>query len=141
MSDEKVHTEEAKQSFLRTYGGLVAFSLVTAFFSPPLLRYANPVPLSVAGMMLGFACWSAYRGSVLGKKGEMLKILLFGGGGLVLLVLVGQHSVAASLQNDALCRRLQISMVDAKPGQGDRAAVFEALGCRPQHHRPSDVLG
>lgn len=58
MTVDEVKKGKQKQKpdragFDLTWGGIAAFALIAAWFTAPLLRFANPVALPDAGLLLG----------------------------------------------------------------------------------------
>lgn len=122
------NTREGK--FRRGFGGVALGGALAAFFILPLLKFANPVGLAVAGGLAGMGLLGLYNARVVpGVKPFAEKVawlFLLAGGFLAALALV--FAGQASMSVDGYCAHVQASMIDAarrgKPlGDADRKSV------------------
>ena len=129
------NTREGK--FRRGFGGVALGGALAAFFISPLLKFANPTVLAVAGAVAGMGLFGLYNARVVsGVKPFAEKVawsFIFVGGSAtaIALVFAGQASVSV----DSYCSHVQARMIDAtrqgKP-MSDIKDIFQALQCRTQ---------
>lgn len=108
---------------------IFAFAVVWAYFNAPLLRFADPAFLALAGSALAVGA-----GLSLGHTSRWQKIVaLFATGiGVLSLALLINAAIQDSIANQGRCLALQNDMLSASPLRSDGPALFQALGCRPQ---------
>ncbi|WP_442679877.1 hypothetical protein ACSBM8_01315 [Sphingomonas sp. ASY06-1R] len=129
------NTREGK--FKREFGGVAIGGALAAFLVSPLLKFANPVALAIAGLLAGMGLLGLYNARVVsGVKPVAEKLawcFLFAGGCAAAFALV--YAQEASSQLDRYCRVLQSRLIQADrehKALGNAKDVFQTLQCRPQ---------
>jgi len=111
----------------------VIVAAVWAYFSAPVLRYADPAMLSSAGGLLGAGLAGAWMaGRMDWGRRWFVPYALVGVGAAIFLVIQLNVAYSFSDANIARCAALQADMISAQPKRSDSADVFDALGCIPR---------
>jgi len=104
-----------------------------AYVFNPLLPYASPALVTLAGVSIVFAAFNLLLASLGGPKGDVifrLGIAVF----MVSAILLGittNRALDAMEEVDRTCAGLRHRMTDARSPRPDLAPIFEALRCRP----------
>ena len=132
MSERTPERPAGAREALWFYGPI---AIVFGFVAQPLIRYVAPLYLLGLAAVLGLAIILmdfAFEVKV------RLALFLFGitavvlAGGLYILAPGITAGYTASVFNDSRCQHIQDHMLSGRPGRADDAAMFQALGCRPQ---------
>ena len=108
------------------------FAVLWAFFSTPLLRFADPIFLALCGTAIAVGAGVAWLKVGNHRPWEGVAGLVLTGVGIVGLGLLVHAAIRSSNANDSRCVELQNDMLSASPLRSDGPALFQALGCRPQ---------
>ena len=119
--------------------GMGVLLLIAGFVMRPLLRFAEPGPLAIGGVLVAAAIvigtWPQADPSTKRRNLWLLLALLTGGLGLLVWTIAGAS--ASSKDFDRVCGEIQQTMTTTPaPGSKERGArpvdQFRAMGCRPQ---------
>lgn len=138
MMEDKVAGHNTKEGrFRRSFGGVALGGALAAYLVSPLLKFANPWVLALAGVIAGIGLLGLYNARVVpnvkpfAEKVAWLCIVV--GGSVAILDLVFAGMASQSLDN--YCAGVQARLIDAdRRGApiGEGKDVLQALQCRPQ---------
>lgn len=111
-------------------GAIVA--AIVGFTSSPLARFASPTGLALFGGIFALGLASMWLDKRLANQDKRWVSYLFAGIGLLGLIFLLGLASNASAVTDVRCEALEREMVARTEARADLAAVFTALGCRPQ---------
>ncbi|MDJ0278733.1 hypothetical protein QLH51_18225 [Sphingomonas sp. 2R-10] len=137
-------TDGAQEDISRRYWGYGIGLLALAWFSAPLIRYADAVELARCGLCAFFIALTLERShrsdSVLVRQ---IARGAFVGVAVMTVLSAGQVFVKArqsAWHNDRRCAIIEGEMLRGTPRRNDLPDMFQAFGCRPQSdrmpHRP-----
>jgi hypothetical protein len=112
-------------------GLLIAVPLV-GFVGQPLLRYASPAYLWVAGFSLAIGAAIVTAEHTRRSVPWVLFGLVCGVASFFALAAISDEALTNAYNNDLRCLAIQRDMLSAQPKRADGPDLFQALGCRPQ---------
>ncbi|MEP9401065.1 hypothetical protein [Sphingomonas sp. VNH70] len=132
MAEARAATDDIGQR----YWGYGIGLLTLAWFSAPLIRYADAVELARCGLsafVIVLALERAHRGRT--RRVRQLAAGMFLGATVMTVLFATQIFVQArelAWHNDRRCRVMEAEMLRGSPRRGDLPDMFQAFGCRPQ---------
>lgn len=113
---------------------------IGAWMSSALLRFANPVHLSIAAFIVALGMGAGYATILWSRQQSKTKIstyLVISSVALTLMGMVGLVAVSLdaasnSARFDYQCSLLMKDMFSSKPARKDSKDLYDAMACRPQ---------
>lgn len=131
--------EKRKVYFSSFFYSYVILSIGLAFFSQPLLKFADPLLLFLDGFVILFGLVCIYRAGVtsaanpnINKKMMFILFTLCILSGLILTSILFNDGIENSIRHDLYCSNLQgliLNNVDAEKN----SAIFNNMYCRIQY--------
>lgn len=119
--------------------------VLLAFFWQPALRFVAPFILTSISSLLVVGLVLAARGAATKnrKRARLQYACAFalGAGGVGEAIYFATLALAVSDANDQRCLALETRMLGNETGRGPNAALFQALGCRPQSTNSVNGIG
>ncbi len=133
-------TDGAQDDIAERYWGYGIGLLALAWFSAPLIRYADAVELARCGLCAFFIVLTLERS----HRAESPLVQQIARGaffGVVAMTLLSAGQIFLSARemawhNDRRCAVIEREMLRGTPRRDDLADMFQAFGCRPQ----SDIM-
>ncbi|MEG3089476.1 hypothetical protein [Sphingomonas sp. PB4P5] len=127
MGPEKTLPFRTAVPILAVGGSVLVFGL------SPLLRFADPVQIWIAAIVIAIVLtMNLAQEKARGQLGLVLSIQIVGYAAVGIAVWWASDWTASSGANDRRCIAIQRDMLSAKPLRDDGPDLFQALGCRPQ---------
>lgn len=132
MARNEQNNEAFSASLMRPF---VAFGVIMAFSTQPMIHDADPWLLSVAGFVTALSFASLLLAQVFDETPSRSKLrwtfAAIGAGFLLFVVAMIDANITGN-RNDDQCGLLEIDMMRVHPARADSHDLYQALQCRQQ---------
>ncbi|MCI1680632.1 MAG: hypothetical protein LKK36_19955 [Ewingella americana] len=137
-NEEMEALDKLKKHFFNYFFHYGIFSLVLSYFISPLLKYANPIALSIAGAFLGSSIISSYKAIVISTVSPFVSkkrafiwsfvhLLIFA----ILSLFILLSCTQAATEHEEYCFNLQ-KKVESGYETEKNSTIFNNMSCRIQ---------